>query len=148
MKLLSPTQRRELRAKAHHLEPVVMVGNAGLTPAVLHEVDINLRAHELIKVRVFSDEREARETLLREICERLDAAPVQHIGKLLVLYRERPPEVVAAAEPVAERPGRRPSPRSRQQEKLIAARRRPRPGTTPAVPAEPRPKARGRKTQT
>ena len=56
---LTPTQRRELRAKAHHLHPVVIVGQHGLTAAVLHEIDVNLLAHELIKVRVFSEEREA-----------------------------------------------------------------------------------------
>ena len=92
MKTLSPAQRRELRAKAHHLHPVVSVGHHGLTPAVMHEIDINLLAHELIKVRVFADEREQREIVLERICTALDASPVQHIGKLLVLWRPAPDE--------------------------------------------------------
>ena len=88
MKLeLNPDARRTLRAQAHHLNPVVMIGNDGLTPAVLHEIDVNLMSHGLIKIRVFSDDREAREAMLQQIAEDLDAAPVQHIGKLLVVYR-------------------------------------------------------------
>ena len=58
MRLLPPAERRALRARAHHLHAVVTVGQHGLTAAVLREIDVNLRAHELIKVRVFSDERE------------------------------------------------------------------------------------------
>jgi putative YhbY family RNA-binding protein len=92
MEPLSPSQRRELRAKAHHLDPVVSIGNQGLTPAVLHEIDVNLLAHQLIKVRVFSGEREHREAMLQRICDTLDASPVQHIGKLLVLWRRAPDE--------------------------------------------------------
>ena len=90
MNALTPTQRRDLRAKAHHLHPVVIVGHHGLTAAVLHEIDVNLLAHELIKVRVFSEERDQREAMLEEICTALDAASVQHIGRLLVLWRPAP----------------------------------------------------------
>jgi RNA-binding protein len=90
MEPLLPSFRRELRARAHHLHPVVSIGQHGLTPAVLHEIDIALTAHELIKVRVFSDERTGREALLERICEAMDCAPVQRIGKLLVLWRKRP----------------------------------------------------------
>jgi putative YhbY family RNA-binding protein len=89
---LEPEQRRALRALAHHLEPVVTIGHAGLSPAVLHEIDVSLFAHELIKIRVQSADRDAREELLHEVCDRLDAAPVQHIGKLLVVFRPRPEE--------------------------------------------------------
>src|SRR5664279_451586 len=88
---ITPAERRELRAKAHHLHPVVTVGQHGLTPSVLHELDVNLLAHELIKVRVFSDARAERDQLFARICAELDAAPVQHIGKLLVLWRPAPP---------------------------------------------------------
>ena len=99
MKLdLSPDERRALRARAHHLDPVVLIGNGGLTPAVLHEIDVNLSAHGLIKIRVFSDDREARDTILSEVADSLDAAAVQHIGKLLVVYRPLPePERKAKA---------------------------------------------------
>jgi len=89
MKALAPADRRALRARAHHLQPVVSVGTHGLTPAVLHEIDVNLMAHELIKLRVHSDDRDERGQLLARICEELDAAPVQHLGKVLVIYRER-----------------------------------------------------------
>jgi putative YhbY family RNA-binding protein len=96
---LKPDERRALRAQAHHLAPVVMIGNDGLTPAVLHEIDVNLLAHGLIKIRVFSDDRAAREGLLTRIAAELDATPVQHIGKLLVVYRPVPePERQPAAE--------------------------------------------------
>jgi putative YhbY family RNA-binding protein len=81
----TPARRRALRAEAHHLDPVVMIGNDGVTPAVLHEIDLNLLAHGLIKVRVFSDERAVREGFLQRIVDELDAAAIQHIGKLLVV---------------------------------------------------------------
>lgn len=69
-----------------------MIGNDGLTPAVVKEVDGALKSHGLIKVRVFSDDRAAREAVLADLAGRLDAAPVQHIGKLLVLWRPIPPK--------------------------------------------------------
>lgn len=87
---LTPQERKAHRADAHHLDPVVMIGNDGLTPAVRREADLALTAHGLIKVRVFSDERATREQLFSELCQQLDAAPVQHIGKLLVLWRPVP----------------------------------------------------------
>ena len=87
---ITPARLRELRAKAHHLHPVVRVGQHGLTPAVIREIDVNLRAHELIKVRVFSEARDERRALLERICAAVDAAPVQQIGKLLVLWRPAP----------------------------------------------------------
>jgi RNA-binding protein len=87
---LTPSFRRELRARAHALDAVVAIGQHGLTPAVMREIDVALKAHELIKVRVFNDDREAREAMLERIREALDCAPVQQIGKLLVLFRPRP----------------------------------------------------------
>lgn len=102
MLTLSPTQRRELRARAHPLHPVVAIGHAGLTPPVLHEIDIALSAHELVKVRVHSDDRDERERFLVEICDGLDAAPVQHLGKLLIVWRPKP----QAAPAKRERPGK------------------------------------------
>ena len=91
METLTPAQRRALRAKAHQLHPVVTIGQHGLTPAVLREIDVNLKAHELIKIRVFEDVRAAREALMSEICASLDAAGVQHLGKLLIVWRPAPP---------------------------------------------------------
>jgi len=90
VRVLTPAERRALRARAHALHPVVMIGEAGLTPAVLKEVDIALKSHELIKIRVLGDDRERREALIGEICAALDAAPVQQIGKMLVVFRPRP----------------------------------------------------------
>ena len=87
---LTPTQRKVHRADAHHLEPVVMIGNDGLTPAVVKETDAALNAHGLIKVRVLGDDRSAREIIFQNLAEQLSAAPIQHIGKLLVLWRPQP----------------------------------------------------------
>lgn len=87
---LTPAQRKVHRADAHHLDPVVLIGGDGLTAAVKKEVDAALKAHGLIKVRVFSDDRAAREAMLQILSDELDAAPIQHIGKLLVLWRPLP----------------------------------------------------------
>jgi RNA-binding protein len=84
---LTAEQRSELRSAAHALKPVVLIGAEGLTDAVLKEIKVHLGAHQLIKVRVFGDEREERIAIYEEICDRLNAAPIQHIGKLLVIYK-------------------------------------------------------------
>jgi RNA-binding protein len=84
---ITPEQRRFLRAQAHHLNPVAMIGDAGLTEAVIKEIERGLASHELIKIKVHGGDKEARETQLTEICTQLNAAPVQHIGKVLVVYR-------------------------------------------------------------
>ena len=89
---LTPKERQALKGRAHRLDPVVLVGAQGLSEAVVKEIDRALTAHELIKVRVPGDEREARETLFIAVAERLGAARVQAIGKLLVFYRPKPPE--------------------------------------------------------
>lgn len=87
---LTIAERKAHRADAHHLDPVVMIGNDGLTPAVVKETDAALRAHGLIKVRVQGDDRAAREAIYQQLADQLGAAPVQHIGKLLVLWRPIP----------------------------------------------------------
>jgi len=89
---LTPAQRKEKRAEAHHLDPVVMIGNDGLTPAIRKEADAALKAHGLIKIRVFSDDRDSREAMFVALADELGAAPIQHIGKLLVLWRPVPPK--------------------------------------------------------
>lgn len=86
---LTPAERSTLRAEAHALKPIVMIGAEGLTEAVMKEIDLGLDCHGLIKVRVFGDERDARIAMYEQICAELKAAPVQHIGKLLVLYRPK-----------------------------------------------------------
>ena len=85
---LNAALRRELRARAHALKPVVMIGDSGLTPTVAAEINRSLDSHELIKIRVSGAERDDRDGLLEAICERTGAAAVQHIGKMLVVYRE------------------------------------------------------------
>jgi len=90
---LTSDERRQLRARAHALNPVVSIAQHGLTDAVLKEIDACLNAHELIKIRVYNDDREAREGHWNTICSQLGAAPVQHIGKLLVIWRPTPDEL-------------------------------------------------------
>jgi RNA-binding protein len=99
MLTLTVTQRQALKARAHPLNPVVMIGNAGLTSSVLEEIARSLDSHGLIKIRA-AGEREERNTMMQEICERLGAAPVQHIGKILVVYR-----------PAVEKPAKKPASR-------------------------------------
>jgi RNA-binding protein len=84
---LTPAQRRFLRAQAHSLNPVVLIGDAGLSEAVMKEIERSLASHELIKIKVAGDDREQRASMQADICETLQAAPVQHIGKTLVVYR-------------------------------------------------------------
>jgi putative YhbY family RNA-binding protein len=87
---LSIAERKAHRAEAHHLDPVVMIGNDGLTPAVRKEADAALSAHGLIKIRVLGDDRTARDAMYQQLADELNAAPIQHIGKLLVLWRPKP----------------------------------------------------------
>jgi len=87
MLILSVAQRTALKAQAHSLKPTVIIGNAGLTASVLDEVSRTLKSHELIKIRVMSDDREVRAAILQEICTQLNAGAVQHIGKILVVYQ-------------------------------------------------------------
>jgi RNA-binding protein len=98
-KELTPADRQTLRGRAHRLDPVVWIGADGLTPAVLAELERALKAHGLIKVRVVSGDGDTRERLLGEICAATDSSPVQHIGKVLVVYREPPPAEQPAAPP-------------------------------------------------
>jgi putative YhbY family RNA-binding protein len=87
---LTPKQRQALKAQAHALKPVVMLGSAGLSASVLKEIDRALLAHELIKVKVPRDDREERDRIYTTVADHLSAARVQAIGKLLVLFRPAP----------------------------------------------------------
>ncbi len=95
---LTPTQRKAHRADAHHLDPVVMIGGDGLTPSVVKETDAALNAHGLIKIRVLGDDRAARDAMYQQLADELNAAPIQHIGKLLVLWRPKPEKAHEADE--------------------------------------------------
>ena len=90
MEVLDPGKRRRLRARAHALTPLLQLGGKGLTDAVIAEIDRALARHELIKIRAAPLNRDEREVALASICERTRAHPVQHIGKILVVYREKP----------------------------------------------------------
>ncbi|MBX9676861.1 MAG: ribosome assembly RNA-binding protein YhbY [Methylotenera sp.] len=85
---LSTKQIAHLRGLAHSLSPVVMIGNNGLTENVIKEVELNLSAHELIKIQVAGDDRESRKAMYAEICAKTNAIAVHHIGKQLVVYRK------------------------------------------------------------
>src|SRR5450759_3694343 len=87
---LAVSERLALKGRAHALSPTVMIGNSRFTESVLKEIALTLKTHELIKIRVMSDDRALRETMLETICTQLNAAPVQHIGKILVVYQPNP----------------------------------------------------------
>jgi len=120
---LSPRERAALRARAHPLHAVVSIGQHGLTATVLHEIDVALNAHELVKIRVHLDDRAQRATMLEEVARALEAAPVQHLGKLLILWRPKPE--AAATQAPASRATTRAS-KQRSSAKGPGAGRRPR----------------------
>jgi len=128
---LSPVERQALKARAHHLDPVVLIGDAGLTPGVMREINIALTSHELIKIRVAGDDREARLEMYQAICAELQAAPVQSIGKLLVVYRPKPADEAGAAKP------RKPAGPRRSKKQLGARVETRKPGTPRAAPRKP-----------
>ena len=117
---LSRAQRPSVRRSP--LRPVVLIGDNGLTEAVLKEIDRALTSHGLIKVRAGGDDREAREAMLSEICDKLSCAPVHHLGKTLILFRQLPgnikPAALAALEP--ERPAKRRASEPHTPKKLAA----------------------------
>ena len=104
---LTSAQRRTLRARAHPLHANMIIGDAGLTTPVLNEINKNLNSHELLKIRVLSDDYATRDKLLAEICASLHAAPVQHIGKILVVYRPLPEDPDAKTQTKKANPRRR-----------------------------------------
>ena len=134
MEQLSPAQRSELRAAAHALNPVVIVGDKGLADSVVAEVDRALKAHELIKVKAAAGDRAQREAWLSDLCARLGAHPVQVIGKILVLWRPKP----EVEKPAAPRPARKPA-RAAAKAKPVTRSGRPRSQPASRPPAsEPR----------
>jgi RNA-binding protein len=116
-------QRAALRSQAHALKPVVLVGADGLTDAVLAEIQVHLAAHQLIKIRVFGDERDERVAVYDAICDQLNAAPIQHIGKLLVIWK---PEEEAVRPSARGRRGELPSVREAAEDRSSAKGRAPR----------------------
>ena len=94
---LKPLQKRYLRGLAHSLKPVVIVGSAGLTQSVLDEIELSIAHHELMKVRINAADREARQSCINSICEKVGTELVTSIGHIAVLYR-------AAREPIIKLP--------------------------------------------
>ncbi len=90
--MLTPKERQALKAQAHKLEPVVTIGGKGLSEAVLKEIDFALKSHELLKIRAGAMDRHERAAAFDAICERTGAEPVQHVGKVFVIYRKKPEE--------------------------------------------------------
>ncbi|GAB2890308.1 hypothetical protein GCM10027046_18660 [Uliginosibacterium flavum] len=142
---ISSSLRRDLRAKAHHLDPVVSIAGNGLSASVLKEIDLALKAHELIKIRVFGDDREARAAYLLQICVELKCAAVQSIGKLLVIFRENPELHVVKAAPEAKRPGRGKRPPRVKEAAFDKRPGRPTTGNAPRKSMAGAPEARYRK---
>ncbi len=124
LNILTPAERRDLKARAHALHPVVMIGNDGLTPAVLKAIDEALSAHELIKIRAVGGRpRRARRPARRDLPRTPARRPVQHIGKILVVWRKRPPEDEPSK---ASKPKARPRAKARPAAKPLRADRAPR----------------------
>jgi RNA-binding protein len=87
MSSLTEKQKHHLRGLGHKLKPVVMIGNAGYTPAIRNELELSLNRHELLKVRVSSSDREARDALIEQLCTETAAQLVQRVGNIALLYR-------------------------------------------------------------
>ncbi len=90
MQTLSNPQKRHLKALAHHYKPVVIIGDSGVTPAVMHEILLALDHHELIKIRVNAEDRAAREAMIADICITTASALIQRIGHVATLFRRNP----------------------------------------------------------
>ena len=144
---LSQETTLALRAQAHGLDPVVLLGAAGLSEAALREIDRALSAHGLVKVRAGKLERAARDTLFAAMAERLDAARVQVIGHTFVLFRPIPAEPVRAhrakAQAQATAAGARPAGKTRAAaDKPVRGQRTDAPRAREPAKAGSRPPAR------
>lgn len=132
---ITPRERSALRAAAHSLHPVVLIGDRGLTDAVIQEIDRNLNAHGLIKVRAGGEDRESREEIIATICEQLSCALVHHLGKMLILYRP-------AVEKETQAQGRRNNDAYVPKKQAAAGRSAPKPASRRQADAEPAKPAR------
>ena len=103
---LTAGERRALKARAHALDPVVLIGDGGLTAAVIEEIERSLNAHDLIKIRVSGEDHDARADTLRRVCDDLGATAIQHIGRILVIYRQRPEPAVKSRTKPRRKPRR------------------------------------------
>ncbi|MCD0503693.1 YhbY family RNA-binding protein, partial [Bordetella petrii] len=135
---LTSRERSDLRSAAHPLRPVVLIGDNGLTDAVLKEIDRALTSHGLIKVRAGGSDRDEREAMLASICDTLSCAPVHHLGKILILFRPLPGNVAPA--PAEGTPARRKPSEPHTPKKLAAeGKTLSKPRRAPRKPADAEP---------
>jgi len=87
---ISQYQKKKLRGLSHHLKPVVMLGNAGLTEAVMNELINSLQHHELIKVKIPTDDRQSRDALIKSMCDQSGATLIQRVGNMVTLFKRNP----------------------------------------------------------
>lgn len=144
---ITSAERSALRAAAHPLKPVVLIGDRGLTDAVLKEIDTHLNAHELIKVKVAGDDREARVGILDAICENLSCANIHHLGKTLIIYRPGTKKRKTPVDPEnITRAVRKPSephvPKKKAAEGVKAVRKPAKPRNDPSAAETASPRAR------
>ena len=99
---MSPEQKKELKTQAHLLKPIIMIGQAGLTEAVLKEIEIALDIHELLKIKVRA-ERDERKEIFQQICTATKSEMIQSIGQVIVVYRKKPPKPQKKSEPQRKR---------------------------------------------
>lgn len=118
---LSPIERQALKAQAHGIAPLVIIGDNGLSASVIREIDRTLKAHELIKIRANTDDRDERAAWLDKICSVLAAAPVQAIGKMLVIWRENPEKAKERARAAMPAPKPREKRLTKHQEEMRAS---------------------------
>jgi putative YhbY family RNA-binding protein len=135
MTQLSAAERKALKARAHPIKPIVMIGDAGLSPGVMTEIERGLTSHELIKIRVAMDDREGREALLAEICKACGASAVQHIGKILVIWRK-------SAEKIEQKPAKRPARSKPRTDPRVRPAKASRAAKTPDDVSDPRRRGR------
>ena len=140
---LTSRERSDLRSAAHPLRPVVLIGDNGLTDAVLKEIDRALTSHGLIKVRAGGNDRDERDAMLANICDTLSCAPVHHLGKILILFRPLPGNVAPQAEstPARRKPSEPYTPKKMVAEGKSLAKK-PRPSAARKAAAEPAKPAR------
>jgi RNA-binding protein len=131
---LTAAERKTLKARAHNLNPILQLGEKGLTDAVIAEIDRALAAHELIKIRAAPLNHDEREVALASICERTNAHAIQHIGKMLIVYRKKPEQ-----ESPRPRPQRRSTPARGERTGFRASPRRPGPARRPRRTSPVRP---------
>ncbi|HIG07641.1 MAG: ribosome assembly RNA-binding protein YhbY [Methylococcales bacterium] len=87
---MNTIEKKKLRADAHRLKPVVTIGQAGLTEAVIAETEITLNDHELVKIKIRTNDRELRKQLTQTLCQRTRSELIQQIGQISVIYRKNP----------------------------------------------------------